>query len=614
MICLSDMDRGCFKNELPLKFQAEALPSRQAASAVQASERFLRAAAMLPEGAFIGWFADPEKDSAVAFSGQALDVGFEDLVWIFGNYAAPSSGSAGQLDRMLDRNRQLYALKTAADTPGDTALSVRETFGREDEQDDLPDTDAVRVALNMLSEAHALVRITADASAIPGRGHGSILISLDGKMTLRLRCALSVAFPHTAAVEVPDQTDNGNCLMDRQFLRCMAGFLYAMSDRAGLRKCPGDGSDFDLDDFDFDDFDPEDFNLDDDPDSFTTLDTLNLSARAHNNLMRDGIHCVEDLRKVIREDPDRIKKMGKKTFEEIGKVLASLPPAKEDDASGSDPMRELDGLIGLDNVKDRIRQIAAFARLKQDMSGKKVPMALNMAFLGSPGTAKTTVARITAKILCRIGLLKSADIVEAGRGDLVAHYVGQTAGKVKDLFDKARGRVLFIDEAYSLVDDRTGSFGDEAVTTIVQEMENRRDDTVVIFAGYPDRMKEFIEWNPGLRSRVPFIVDFSDYSADDLARICGLEAGKRGFTIGEDARGKLTDLCSAAAGMPVKGNGRFARNLVESAILRYASRHYGDDGLRSENDFILAAEDFELPADFKVAQKKPVGFQTGGFR
>ena len=270
----------------------------------------------------------------------------------------------------------------------------------------------------------------------------------------------------------------------------------------------------------------------------------------------------------------------------------------------------LDSLIGLHTVKEQIKKITAYARLRQEMlqAGKKGPvLSLNMEFTGNPGTAKTTVARITAGILHDLGILPYDNIVEVGRSDLVARYEGQTASKVRDVFLEAKGKVLFIDEAYSLLENHQGEYGDEAINTIVQEMENSRSDTVVIFAGYPDRMEAFFSRNPGLRSRVPFRIEFSDYSARELVSIAGLEAEKQGFSISPDACMKLTAVCSQAAGRPELGNGRFCRNIIENAVLNYASRIFcsGNDDI--SNDFILTAEDIVSPAS-DVTSDKVIGF------
>ena len=211
------------------------------------------------------------------------------------------------------------------------------------------------------------------------------------------------------------------------------------------------------------------------------------------------------------------------------------------------------------------------------------------------------MARILAGILFEIGLLRSSEVVEVGRSDLVAGYVGQTAPKVKEIFDKADGKLLFIDEAYSLIDNRKNDFGDEAIHTIVQEMENRRNSTVVVFAGYPDKMDDFFGRNPGLRSRVPFTISFKDYTAETLVKISELEAAKRGFEIDPAALEKVSLLCTEASAQPEFGNGRFCRNLVETAILNFALRNFdsvSED--KTPEKFVLIEEDFTMPVGMKT--------------
>ena len=272
----------------------------------------------------------------------------------------------------------------------------------------------------------------------------------------------------------------------------------------------------------------------------------------------------------------------------------------------------LNEMIGLNSVKDQIRHMAAYVKMKKDMEEKglnKLSTSFNMAFLGNPGTAKTTVARIVAGIFQEIGLIKHTKIIETGRSDLVGEYVGHTAVKVQEVFKKAKGGILFIDEAYSLVDDYMNSFGDEAISTLVQEMENNRNEVIVIFAGYPEKMKEFISRNPGLKSRIPFSIYFEDYTAEEMCQIAILEAKKRGFSINPGALDKVKNICETAVGKSEAGNGRFCRNIVESAILEYALREYEKDENADEKTFELLECDFvNTSYEDTVSEKNKIGF------
>lgn len=235
---------------------------------------------------------------------------------------------------------------------------------------------------------------------------------------------------------------------------------------------------------------------------------------------------------------------------------------------------------------------------------------MHMVFAGNPGTAKTTVARLMARIMKDNGLLATGGLVEVGRADLVGKYVGWTAQIVKKKFKEARGSVLFIDEAYSLLDEREGLFGDEAINTIVQEMENAREDTVVVFAGYPDRMKEFVERNPGLRSRVAFHVDFPDYTTEELLDIFGLILKEKGRRAGPDTLERARSLLEGATAAPDFGNGRFVRNLVERAEMRHASRVLAlpPDAVTDESIRTFLPEDLEPPECAGRPTGRRVGF------
>ena len=234
---------------------------------------------------------------------------------------------------------------------------------------------------------------------------------------------------------------------------------------------------------------------------------------------------------------------------------------------------------------------------------------MHMIFTGNPGTAKTTVARLFARIMRENGLLSRGQLVEVGRGDLVGKYVGWTSPVVKEKFKAASGGVLFIDEAYSLVDYRDGSFGDEAINTIVQEMENHRADVVVIFAGYPDKMEGFLQKNPGLRSRIAVHVPFSDYDSTELCQIADLISKKNGMQIDKAAFDKLEQAFDVARGDTDFGNGRYVRNVFEQARMNQASRLLEKDfeSITSDEITTITADDIVIPT-IKKTEKRRIGF------
>lgn len=276
---------------------------------------------------------------------------------------------------------------------------------------------------------------------------------------------------------------------------------------------------------------------------------------------------------------------------------------------------ELNQMIGLDEAKKVINRALDYYKAQKlfaDKGMKADHPAMHMVFTGNPGTAKTTVARLFARIMQENGLLSKGNLIEVGRGDLVGKYVGWTAPTIQKKFKEAQGSVLFIDEAYSLVDDRSGSFGDEAINTIVQEMENHREDVVVIFAGYPDEMEGFLQKNPGLRSRIAYHVPFADYDTESLCAIAKLIAGQKGLTLTDDACRKLTGLFDTARTEGDFGNGRYVRNVIEKARMAQATRllSMDFDSIGSKEIATICAEDIEQPMAKAAPQRNRIGFSA----
>jgi len=234
-----------------------------------------------------------------------------------------------------------------------------------------------------------------------------------------------------------------------------------------------------------------------------------------------------------------------------------------------DPQAELVDLVGLAPIKDQVRRLVAEAKADQLRAGAGMPerdRSRHLVFVGNPGTAKTTVARLLARIFAQLGTLSNGHLVEASRVDLVGQYIGQTSPKVRKMFNKASGGVLFIDEAHALIpQDAHRDFGVEAVSALLKLMEDRRDEVMVIVAGYPREMQRFLSSNPGLASRFPKTLSFEDYSDDELYSIFELIARQQGFEIGAGVEQRLRALLPAPRPDGF-GNGRFVRNVFEESV------------------------------------------------
>jgi len=233
-------------------------------------------------------------------------------------------------------------------------------------------------------------------------------------------------------------------------------------------------------------------------------------------------------------------------------------------------------LIGLTPVKTRIREIAALLlvdQARQQLELASTAPSLHMSFTGNPGTGKTTVAQRMSQILHRLGYLRKGHVVTATRDDLVGQYVGHTAPKTKEMLKRAQGGVLFIDEAYYLYKpDNERDYGAEAIEILLQEMENRRTEVVVIFAGYKDRMDSFYSSNPGLSSRVAHHLDFPDYSNADLMAIAGLLLDAQQYRFSAEAEQAFAEYITLRRQLPFFANARSIRNALDRARLRQANR------------------------------------------
>ena len=252
-------------------------------------------------------------------------------------------------------------------------------------------------------------------------------------------------------------------------------------------------------------------------------------------------------------------------------AAAETPPEKIEDLQA-----ELDGYIGLDAVKQEVRNLINLVtvyRLRKENGLPTTDLSLHMVFSGNPGTGKTTVARLMARIYHSLGILSKGQLVEVDRSGLVAGYVGQTAIKTRKVIDSALGGVLFIDEAYALNGRSENDFGQEAIDTILKTMEDHRDDLVVIVAGYDGLMDDFIHSNPGLESRFNRFLHFDDYTPEELLQIFERQCEKGCYTLAEDARETVKDALEEASADAVSfGNARGVRNLFEKILTAQANR------------------------------------------
>ncbi len=290
----------------------------------------------------------------------------------------------------------------------------------------------------------------------------------------------------------------------------------------------------------------------------------------------------------------------KRTISDPKKDMQAIDSPAEKSAEAEPTLEELlaelDGLVGLDAVKKEVHSLINYMKvqaLRQKRGMKTKALSRHLVFTGNPGTGKTTVARLIGKLYHSIGVLSKGQLVEVDRSGLVAGYLGQTAIKAKEVAASSYGGVLFIDEAYSLTESSEDSYGQEAVNTILKEMEDHRDELVVIVAGYTQPMKRFINSNPGLKSRFNHYIHFPDYTPDELAAIMKRFCKSSSYVLSEDVEKPLLERMKVLYACRDEhcGNARDVRNLFEKMVSAHADRISVLDEPTDEELSVLTADD-----------------------
>lgn len=275
----------------------------------------------------------------------------------------------------------------------------------------------------------------------------------------------------------------------------------------------------------------------------------------------------------------RDKLYNKIIFNKKEKLIEEDIPEYQKEKTIEEIFNELNSLVGLDNVKQVLKDLVSLIELKNKTKNELniKDTNLHMVFLGNPGTGKTTVARIISQILYNLKYIKQDKLIEVSSKDLVAEYVGQTAPKTMAVIEKALGGVLFIDEAYSLAsgNGQGNSYNEEAIATLIQAMENYRDNLVVIFAGYTKEMQAFLNANSGIVSRIGYTLDFKDYTEEELLKIFESMVKKSGFDVNQDALDEVIRVIKEYKNTKNFGNARFIRNLYEKTVIKHAANTKG---------------------------------------
>lgn len=297
-------------------------------------------------------------------------------------------------------------------------------------------------------------------------------------------------------------------------------------------------------------------------------------------------------------------------YSAISEICKPPEDTEDDKRTLQDLLNELNALVGLKKVKSKVRDLIIYQRvqtMRQEKNLHSTKTTLHMAFTGNPGTGKTTVARIVGRIYKHIGVLSKGQFIEVSRTDLIAGYQGQTALKVKKVIERARGGVLFIDEAYSITEnDHSDSYGRECLTELTKALEDYRDDLVVIVAGYTEPMKKFFASNPGLKSRFNTFIEFDDYNADELEEILISMCSKNDYVLDEEVKKKIHQYFEQQVASKDENfaNGRLVRNLYDNLVMNQARRVITMTNPQRIDLSTIKAEDF---TSFKVKLKKNLG-------
>lgn len=292
-------------------------------------------------------------------------------------------------------------------------------------------------------------------------------------------------------------------------------------------------------------------------------------------------------------------------FTAMQEICRGQEEPEDDPRTLKELLEDLNELIGLTNVKSKVHDLIVYQKvlqMRQDKNLHSSKNTLHLAFTGKPGTGKTTVARIVGRIYKRIGLLSKGHFIEVSRTDLIAGYQGQTALKVKEVIERAKGGVLFIDEAYSITEnDHSDSYGRECLTELTKALEDYRDDLVVIVAGYTEPMKKFFDSNPGLRSRFNTFIEFDDYTSVELSEMLDFICRKNDYVLSGQLKERIRVYFDEQIALKDENfaNGRLVRNLYDDLVMNHAKRVIKITEPSVEELSAIISEDFEcIVADY----------------